>query len=230
VQDGQKTWDSWFKPYFQLVHNESYCVRATSYINWNWTTSQWATWGDAEVQNNKVIGDAYTKEMARPEWIHLDQDPMSKINLKGPSGPTPPTPPTPVAPTPTPPAPTPKKPTPVAPTPKQPTPGPSPSPAVCAAKCGDKHCNAKMGYPYCCGRCSTARHLRAAVSLCINAAFLNRRYQWQLLQQPPAGQLLWMCQHLRSLLSTNRVQAAWAWGGGAIAGGVGRGGEPSPLS
>jgi hypothetical protein len=161
VQDGQATWDAWYRPYFQLVHNASYCVRATSYINWNWTSSLWPTWGDAEIQNSAFVGAAYTKEMQNPRWLHLDDSPLTKINLDGPTppGPTPPTPPpTPAAPTP-PVLPTPVPPTPAAPTPAAPTPGPPPG---SCAKClpASTHCNAKMQYPYCCGttaRCFVSR-------------------------------------------------------------------------
>ncbi len=55
MTQGQTSWDDWFQPYFyDLINEKANGIEAFCYINWNWTDSQWSTWGDAEIENNTV--------------------------------------------------------------------------------------------------------------------------------------------------------------------------------
>lgn len=70
VLDGQKSWDSWFKPYFDLIHRRKE-IKAFSYINWNWASyPQWSSWGDARLQMNDVVTANYRAEMQKSLYLH----------------------------------------------------------------------------------------------------------------------------------------------------------------
>ncbi|MCC7144838.1 MAG: hypothetical protein IT443_00170 [Phycisphaeraceae bacterium] len=70
VHQGQQSWNRWFGRYFQLIR-ESPGIKAFCYINWDWSQyPQWQDWGDARLQENKVVADLYRKEMACPLYLH----------------------------------------------------------------------------------------------------------------------------------------------------------------
>lgn len=91
VELGSDAVDEWYKPYFELIANPAYSIRFSSYINWDWSTSQWPTWGDAQVQKNDIVGAAYRSEMQRVRsdgkhaWLHLQPTKAlpSCLNLEG---------------------------------------------------------------------------------------------------------------------------------------------------
>eukprot|EP01084_Bolivina_argentea_P275864 470551_1 len=63
VTQGETSWNEWFQPYFySLIFNEANGIRGFCYINWNWKTADgghWSNWGDAEIQNNAIVGQNY---------------------------------------------------------------------------------------------------------------------------------------------------------------------------
>jgi len=70
VLDGEVSWNKWFKPYFELIRT-SPGIKSFCYINWNWAQyPQWKNWGDARLQQNKVVADLYKKEMSLPLYQH----------------------------------------------------------------------------------------------------------------------------------------------------------------
>ena len=70
VLGGKTSWDKWFDPYFELIHT-SPGIKAFSYINWDWAKyPQWKNWGDARLQQNKVVAKLYRKEMSLPLYQH----------------------------------------------------------------------------------------------------------------------------------------------------------------
>jgi hypothetical protein len=70
---GQASWDSWFSPYFALIA-ENPSIKMFCYINTDWTGypdfPQWASWGDARLQENALIADMYAQELASPRYLH----------------------------------------------------------------------------------------------------------------------------------------------------------------
>jgi len=70
VLEGKRSWDTWFGPYFELIHT-SPGIKAFCYINWNWAEyPKWKDWGDARLQQNSEVAALYRKEMARPLYQH----------------------------------------------------------------------------------------------------------------------------------------------------------------
>lgn len=68
--DGQKHWDSFFKPYFEGIRNNPE-IKGFSYINWNWKkTCCWRKWGDARLQANKTVLENFRREMDSPLYLH----------------------------------------------------------------------------------------------------------------------------------------------------------------
>lgn len=70
VLDGEESWRKWFEPYFELIRT-SPGIKAFCYINWNWAEKpRWAKWGDARLQQNKIVSDLYKKEMSSSLYQH----------------------------------------------------------------------------------------------------------------------------------------------------------------
>lgn len=70
VQDGQLSWNTWFKPYFELIHRNPH-IKAFSYINWNWSGyPQWADWGDGRLETNPYVRNEFLKEMKSGLYLH----------------------------------------------------------------------------------------------------------------------------------------------------------------
>lgn len=64
VLDGQKSWDSWFVPYFNLIRSQP-GIKMINYINWNWADyPQWAKWGDARLEANDIVRINFNKELS----------------------------------------------------------------------------------------------------------------------------------------------------------------------
>ena len=82
VTQGQTSWNDWFQPYFyDLIGNSANGIRAFCYINWNWTDSQWPTWGDAEVENNKVVLNDYQIALNKGNFFNANTESSVKSRL-----------------------------------------------------------------------------------------------------------------------------------------------------
>lgn len=67
VTEGQASVDEWFKPYFDLLHGTPE-IKAFCYISWDWRLyPQWATWGDARIEDNVAVREFYRRAVAGPE-------------------------------------------------------------------------------------------------------------------------------------------------------------------
>jgi hypothetical protein len=69
TDDGEQDWSEWFAPYFELIESRS-GIKAFSYINWNWAESPWSSWGDARIEANGYIRDAFAAQMRKPLYLH----------------------------------------------------------------------------------------------------------------------------------------------------------------
>lgn len=75
VLEGQKSWDTWFAPYFAMIREHPE-IKASSYINWEWDYWSeaigivWENWGDARIQMNDVVLQHMRAEMASPLYQH----------------------------------------------------------------------------------------------------------------------------------------------------------------
>ncbi|REK75131.1 glycosyl hydrolase [Paenibacillus paeoniae] len=70
VTDGMKSWDTFFKPFFEWVDAHK-GIKAICYINWQWSKyPNWSNWGDARLQTNEVVLTNYLKEMQKDKYIH----------------------------------------------------------------------------------------------------------------------------------------------------------------
>lgn len=70
VTDGLSDWNTWFVPYFDLVHNNP-GIKMLSYINWNWGNySQWSDWGDARLEANSIVRNNFIAEMDSTIYLH----------------------------------------------------------------------------------------------------------------------------------------------------------------
>jgi Glycosyl hydrolase family 26 len=73
--DGEKSWNKWYKPYFNMIYANP-GIKAFCYINWDWVYwsnklgFQWHHWGDARIEKNESVLKAYKKEIAKPVFIH----------------------------------------------------------------------------------------------------------------------------------------------------------------
>lgn len=78
VLDGQASWNKWFKPFFEMLHDNS-GIKAFCYINWDWeywsnrNGFPWHDWKDARIEKNSFVLEAYKKEMENSLFIHLDK-------------------------------------------------------------------------------------------------------------------------------------------------------------
>lgn len=78
--DGQKSWDNWFKPYFEWIENHP-IVKAFCYINWNWSKHKhWKNWGDCRISRNEIVKKKYLEEISKPKYIH--NQPVAKFLKK----------------------------------------------------------------------------------------------------------------------------------------------------
>jgi hypothetical protein len=70
------SYEQWFQPFFDFVHQHTDVVRGVSYINSDWDTqAQWAApyssgyFGDSRVQAEPEIERRWLAELADPLWI-----------------------------------------------------------------------------------------------------------------------------------------------------------------
>ncbi|WP_199598527.1 glycosyl hydrolase [Gelidibacter salicanalis] len=76
VSEGKKSWDNWFKPYFEML-NDNPGIKAFCYINWDWAYwsdkigFQWHDWKDARIETNAIVLDAYKIAISKENIIHL---------------------------------------------------------------------------------------------------------------------------------------------------------------
>lgn len=82
VQDGEKSWEEWFKPYFDMIHANPH-IKAIRYINWNWASyPQWSDWGDERIETNAYVLEQYKKEMRLPLYMHGADAEKTKKKLR----------------------------------------------------------------------------------------------------------------------------------------------------
>ena len=69
VLNGQQSWNDWFVPFFNFIHNQP-SVKAFCYINWDWSQyPKWSNWGDARLEMNSVVAGNFTSEMDSTEYL-----------------------------------------------------------------------------------------------------------------------------------------------------------------
>lgn len=81
-QDSMHDWTSWFAPFFRFISNHPH-IKGFNYINWDWTKyPQWASWGDARIENSPYILQAYKQEIKKSKYIHL---PYKQVSASAPT-------------------------------------------------------------------------------------------------------------------------------------------------
>lgn len=81
TQGGAQSWEAWFAPFFELIHQRRE-IKAFSYINWNWAERPpWTTWGDARIEANTAITARYRAELSRDLYVPSPTDAAHKANL-----------------------------------------------------------------------------------------------------------------------------------------------------
>lgn len=73
VLKGQQSWDSWFAQYFNFIHSNPQ-LKATGYINCDWSTTQLPTWGDARLEQNAIVGNKFANEMDSAKYLHASSE------------------------------------------------------------------------------------------------------------------------------------------------------------
>ena len=74
VLNGQTSWNNWFSPFFTFIHANP-GIKAFSYINWNWSSyPQWSDWGDARLESNTLVGNAFANEMDSTKYLHASSE------------------------------------------------------------------------------------------------------------------------------------------------------------
>ncbi len=70
VLEGEKSWETWFAPYFRYIRDNPH-VKGFCYINWDWAKyPRWADWGDCRIERNEVVRARFEAEMRDPRYIH----------------------------------------------------------------------------------------------------------------------------------------------------------------
>lgn len=73
VLNGEKSWNEWFKPYFEWIQNHP-IIKAFCYINWDWEKDKtWGspgTWGNCRIEENKIVKEKFIDELKNPKYIH----------------------------------------------------------------------------------------------------------------------------------------------------------------
>ncbi len=71
VEKGEKSWNLWFKPFFQWIDShpdtKSFC-----YINWDWAID-WKSpeWGNGRIEENEFVRKKYIQELKKPKYLNL---------------------------------------------------------------------------------------------------------------------------------------------------------------
>ena len=83
VLDSEKSWDTWFKPFFNMIHKWR-GIKMLSYINWNWIgrrageMSDWSDWGDGRIEANETVKSLWNEELENPIYVHGNDE----INIR----------------------------------------------------------------------------------------------------------------------------------------------------
>jgi len=78
VQDGAKSWEQWFQPYFDLIYKNPQ-IKAFCYINWDWEYWSnklgfpWHDWKDARIQLNDYVNENYKLQLQNKLFIHSEK-------------------------------------------------------------------------------------------------------------------------------------------------------------
>lgn len=68
--DNAADWNTWFTPYFDMIKNNP-GIKGMTYIDWDWSKSQWYDWGDARLETGDATVRAnYLAEMSNPIYWH----------------------------------------------------------------------------------------------------------------------------------------------------------------
>lgn len=72
VDNGQLSWNMWFKPYFNWIAKHP-IIKAFCYINWDWS-KDWKQpeWLNGRIEENEVVKENYIKEISSKKYIHLN--------------------------------------------------------------------------------------------------------------------------------------------------------------
>ena len=64
-------WSEWYESFFNLIR-ENPVIKATCYINWEWTHyPQWSNWGDSRIEAASAdIREKYIQELSDPIYFH----------------------------------------------------------------------------------------------------------------------------------------------------------------
>lgn len=72
-----ETWNEWYTPFFQFIHDNDDVIRAVAYINANWDSQpMWGPpyrsgyWGDSRVQVNDLIKQRWFEEIGQSFWLN----------------------------------------------------------------------------------------------------------------------------------------------------------------
>jgi len=70
IENTEKIWDEWFKPYFKLIDDNPE-IKAFCYINYDWG-KDWKTprWMNCRIEENEEIRKRYVKNISNPKFIH----------------------------------------------------------------------------------------------------------------------------------------------------------------
>ncbi|MBD3316829.1 MAG: carbohydrate-binding protein [Chitinivibrionales bacterium] len=64
-------WNNFFVDYFDFIGDEP-GVKAFYYINWDWSSTRWSTWGDCRLENNANIVNAWNDSLSNDIFLHND--------------------------------------------------------------------------------------------------------------------------------------------------------------
>jgi len=66
VEEGQKSIDAWFAPYFGLMRSQR-GIKAFCYIDWDWSAfPQWKDWGDGRIEGDPTVLAFYRRQIVAP--------------------------------------------------------------------------------------------------------------------------------------------------------------------
>lgn len=77
TEEGAKSWDLWFDPFFYLMKTQPQ-IKAFCYINWDWDYwsdtlgYDWHDWKDARLQKNDIVKNRYMLELNDPIFKHSE--------------------------------------------------------------------------------------------------------------------------------------------------------------
>lgn len=69
-KDGLRTWYAWFAPMMRLIYGYP-SIKAFCYINWDWSETPWADWGDGRIQHSPELYQKWVQELQKPHWKNL---------------------------------------------------------------------------------------------------------------------------------------------------------------